>query len=243
MGTFFFLKKNKSEKNKKKSIMSESSKVQDIPKESKGEETIAAPAVEENKSTEVEDVLNPPKIMPEKKQSSPPTIPVSEQFTTGSFPYGEIQEYRDDNKWRTTSAEKRAIERMHADTYQAARHGAEVHRQVRQYMQSYIKPGLLMTDICKTLEGLSRKLVVENGFEAGIAFPTGCSWTWAPDPKYKNLLDAVKDATNTGIKTAGIDVKLCDVGSAIQEVMESYEIELNGKTFQIKVYFCFPKNI
>ena len=23
--------------------------------------------------------------------------------------------------------------------------------------------------------------------------------------------------------------------------MESYEIELNGKTFQIKVYFCFPK--
>lgn len=28
---------------------------------------------------------------------------------------------------------------------------------------------------------------------------------------------------------AGIDVRLCDIGEAIQEVMESYEVELNGK--------------
>mmetsp|Transcript_13279 Transcript_13279/g.22861 ORF Transcript_13279/g.22861 Transcript_13279/m.22861 type:complete len:423 (-) Transcript_13279:135-1403(-) len=229
---------------------------------------------QKEKIEEKEDILNPPKIISQKNQTTPPTIPICQQFTNNTFPFGEIQEYIDDNKWRTTSEEKRAIERMHADTYQAARHGAEVHRQVRKYMQSYIKPGLLMTDICKTLEGLSRKLVVENGFEAGIAFPTGCSlnhvaahytpnygdktklkkddvmkidfgvhingriidcaWTWAPDPKYKNLVDAVQDATNTGIKTAGIDVKLCEVGAAVQEVMESYEIELGGKTFQIK---------
>lgn len=31
---------------------------------------------------------------------------------------------------------------------------------------------------------------------------------------------------------AGIDVRLCDVGEAIQEVMESYEVELDGKTYQ-----------
>lgn len=31
---------------------------------------------------------------------------------------------------------------------------------------------------------------------------------------------------------AGIDVRLCDVGAAIQEVMESYEVEINGKAFQ-----------
>ena len=37
-----------------------------------------------------------------------------------------------------------------------------------------------------------------------------------------------------GIKTAGIDARLCDVGSAIQEVMESHEIELEGKTYQVK---------
>jgi methionyl aminopeptidase len=48
------------------------------------------------------------------------------------------------------------------------------------------------------------------------------------------LLAAVKDATNTGIREAGIDVRLCDVGAAIQEVMESYEVEIEGKTYQGK---------
>ena len=37
-----------------------------------------------------------------------------------------------------------------------------------------------------------------------------------------------------GIKEAGIDVRLCDVGEAIQEVMESYEVELDGKTHRVK---------
>lgn len=32
----------------------------------------------------------------------------------------------------------------------------------------------------------------------------------------------------------GIDVQLCEIGAAIQEVMESYEIELDGKTYPIK---------
>lgn len=31
---------------------------------------------------------------------------------------------------------------------------------------------------------------------------------------------------------AGIDVRLCDVGETIQEVMESYEVEIDGKMYQ-----------
>jgi len=58
--------------------------------------------------------------------------------------------------------------------------------------------------------------------------------TIAFDPKYDNLLQAVKEATNTGIKEAGIDVRLCDIGAAIQEVMESYEVEIDGKVFPVK---------
>ncbi|WWC65809.1 methionine aminopeptidase, type II [Kwoniella dejecticola CBS 10117] len=54
------------------------------------------------------------------------------------------------------------------------------------------------------------------------------------DPAWDKLLEAVKDATNTGISEAGIDVRLCDVGEAIQEVMESYEVEVNGKTYPVK---------
>lgn len=59
------------------------------------------------------------------------------------------------------------------------RQAAEVHRQVRKYMQEkVIKPGILMTDLCETLEETVRKLIDERGLEAGIAFPTGCSLDW-----------------------------------------------------------------
>ncbi|XP_077452494.1 methionine aminopeptidase 2-like [Stigmatopora argus] len=61
-----------------------------------------------------------------------------------------------------------------------------------------------------------------------------CAFTVTFNPKYDGLLEAVKDATNTGIKCAGIDVRLCDVGETIQEVMESYEVDIDGKTYQVK---------
>jgi len=61
-----------------------------------------------------------------------------------------------------------------------------------------------------------------------------CAWTLTFNEKYDKLLEAVREATNTGIREAGIDVRLCDIGSAIQEVMESYEVEIDGKTYQVK---------
>ena len=61
-----------------------------------------------------------------------------------------------------------------------------------------------------------------------------CAFTLTFNPKYDRLLEAVRDATNTGIRESGIDVRLCDIGAAIQEVMESYEVEIDGKTYQVK---------
>lgn len=52
---------------------------------------------------------------------------------------------------------------------------------------------------------------------------------------YDNLLLAVQDATNTGIKLAGIDARLSELGERIQQTMESYEVQINGKTHQVKV--------
>ncbi|GJN04152.1 hypothetical protein PR202_ga21675 [Eleusine coracana subsp. coracana] len=208
------------------------------------------------------------------QQTDPPSIPVDELFPSGEFPEGEIQQYKDDNLWRTTSEEKRELERLQKPIYNSVRRAAEVHRQVRKYMRSIIKPGMLMIDLCETLENMVRKLIKENGLQAGIAFPTGCSLNWvaahwtpnsgdqtvlqyddvmkldfgthidghivdcaftvAFNPMFDPLLQATRDATNTGIKEAGIDARLCDVGAAIQEVMESYEVEINGKVFQVK---------
>lgn len=205
-----------------------------------------------------------------------PSIPIVEQFKDGKYPEGEIMQYPDATtaKDRFTSEEKRALDRMHLDIYNELRLAAEAHRQTRQYIQKWIKPGMTMIDICEELENTARKLISEKGLEAGLAFPTGCSrnhcaahytpnagdptvlefddvtkidfgthikgriidcaFTLAFNPKYDKLLEAVKDATNTGIREAGIDVRLCDIGAAIQEVMESYEVELDGKTYQVK---------
>ncbi|KAI9887574.1 MAG: Methionine aminopeptidase 2 [Watsoniomyces obsoletus] len=60
------------------------------------------------------------------------------------------------------------------------------------------------------------------------------AFTMTFDPVYDNLVNAVKDATNTGVREAGIDVRMSDIGSAIQEVMESYEVEIGGTTYPVK---------
>lgn len=62
-----------------------------------------------------------------------------------------------------------------------------------------------------------------------------CAFTVAFNPTYDRLLEAVKDATNTGIREAGIDARLGEIGGKIQEAMESYEVEIKGKVYPVKV--------
>lgn len=62
------------------------------------------------------------------------------------------------------------------DTYNNIRKAAEVHRLVRRHARKTIKPGMTMTEIAaNVIEDGTRSLVEENGFEAGIGFPTGVS--------------------------------------------------------------------
>jgi methionyl aminopeptidase len=60
------------------------------------------------------------------------------------------------------------------------------------------------------------------------------AWTVSSNPMFDPLLNAVKESTNTGVKLAGIDMQLGEIGEAIQEVMESHETEINGKIYPIK---------
>ena len=211
-----------------------------------------------------------------KEQTAPPTVPVTELFPNG-FPEGEIQEYQDSNgktSWRLESEEKRELERLELDMYDNARQCAEVHREVRKYIQDWVKPGMKLIDVCETLENSVRKLLNAKGLECGVAFPTGCSQNhiaahWTPNggdetiidvndvikfdfgtqingriidcaftktfvSDYDELLLAVKEATDEGIRQSGIDVRLCDIGEAIQEVMESHSVDIRGKQFEVK---------
>ncbi|ORY83036.1 peptidase M24, structural domain-containing protein [Protomyces lactucae-debilis] len=60
------------------------------------------------------------------------------------------------------------------------------------------------------------------------------AFTMTFDPVYDDLLKAVQEATETGVKAAGIDVVLADIGEQIQETMESFEVTIKGKTFPVK---------
>ncbi|KAI0639956.1 peptidase M24A methionine aminopeptidase [Trametes polyzona] len=212
------------------------------------------------------------------EQTEPPTVGLSKLFPDGNYPEGELQDYKDDNAYRTTSEEKRYDERMAMEdpevTYNNIRRAAEVHRQVRKYARKVIRPGMRMIDIAETIENGTRALVEENGLESGVGFPTGlslnhCAAHYSPnpgdtlvlgekdvlkvdfgvhvkgrildsaftlsfDPTYDTLLEAVKAATDTGVREAGIDVRLGELAGYIQETMESYEVEVNGKTLPVK---------
>lgn len=211
-----------------------------------------------------------------KRQTWPePTVPVCEQYAPTELPPGDLCPYTlESTAFRATSEEKRALE--HATTQQVheLRLAAEVHRQVRTWAKSWIKPGLSLMTITDRIEKKLEELVLKDGIVRGQAFPTGCSlnhvaahytpntgdrtvlayddvmkidfgvqvhgriidsaWTTHFNPMYDPLVEAVRAATNEGIKQAGIDVRLSDIGAAIQEVMEASEVEINGKTFGVK---------
>ena len=173
---------------------------------------------------------------------------MSSLYPDGQYPEGEIVEYRNENAFRTTNEEKRHLDRMNTDFLNEYRHGAEIHRQVRQYAQKNIKPGQTLTEIAEGIEDSVRALTGHPGLEegdnikGGMGFPTGLSlnhcaahytpnagnktvlqkedvmkvdfgvhingrivdsaWTMAFDPVYDNLLAAVRDGTNTGVKVS-----------------------------------------
>ena len=78
-------------------------------------------------------------------------------------------------------------------------------------------------DICKIDIGVHvRGHIIDSAF------------TLSFDPKYDALKTAVREATNTGIREAGIDVRLGDIGAAIQEVMESHEVDVNGRLTPVR---------
>eukprot|EP00826_Nyctotherus_ovalis_P048559 TRINITY_DN5731_c0_g1_i5.p2 TRINITY_DN5731_c0_g1~~TRINITY_DN5731_c0_g1_i5.p2 ORF type:complete len:210 (-),score=74.71 TRINITY_DN5731_c0_g1_i5:306-935(-) len=60
------------------------------------------------------------------------------------------------------------------------------------------------------------------------------AFTVAFDSAFDNLLMASKEATMTGVKEAGIDARLDEIGEKIQETLESYEVTIKGKTHPVK---------
>ena len=117
----------------------------------------------------------PTEVRPSKAQTFPPSVPVDEMFPGGRYPTGQEMPYKGDHTAASqlTSEEKRALEREQLHVYSDIRRAAEAHRQVRKYMQSVIRPGMKMIDICETLEECSRRMIREQGLDAGEGLEEG----------------------------------------------------------------------
>jgi methionyl aminopeptidase len=152
---------------------------------------------------------------------------------------------------------------------------ASIHKNVRQYLQTQLKPGIKLIDIAKIIENKTYQLSNQpKSINKGIGFPASLSlnecaahfhpiatnniqlfkddiikidfgtevngwiidsaFTICFDYKFNKLINAVKEATYNGIKNIGVDVNIGDWGASISEVMESYEIKLNGQIIPIK---------
>ena len=59
------------------------------------------------------------------------------------------------------------------------------------------------------------------------------AFTMCFNPQFQPLLDITHEATMTGVKESGVDARLGEIGAKIQEVMESGEVTIDGKTCPI----------
>ena len=136
-------------------------------------------------------------------QSSPPRVPISDLFTSGVYPVGELQKYPENtNTARTTSEELRYRSRQNLEDpvfLNDYRKAAEVHRQVRHWVQETVKPGQTLNDVAVGIEDSVRALLGNDGLgpgdtlKSGMGFPTGLCLNnvvahWTPNPGQKDVV-------------------------------------------------------
>lgn len=138
------------------------------------------------------------------QQTTPPRVAIASIFADERYPEGEIVQYEpdNDNLLRTTAEEIRhlsIVNDMDDEFLNDYRKAAEVHRQVRQYVQTIAKPGVSLAQLADEIEGGVRALTNHNGVEtgdalkAGMAFPTGLCVNniaahWTPNPGGKDVI-------------------------------------------------------
>ena len=137
-------------------------------------------------------------------QSSPPRVPLDILFPSGDYPEGELLVYP---RYPEAVAPGKSSELRYEticnleDTavLKDYRRAAEVHRQVRQWVQESVKPGQTLTEIALDIEDGVRSLLGNEGLApgegllSGIAFPTGlslnsCVAHYTPNPGRKDVV-------------------------------------------------------
>eukprot|EP00917_Polyrhabdina_sp_WS-2016_P000335 GHVP01000722.1.p1 GENE.GHVP01000722.1~~GHVP01000722.1.p1 ORF type:complete len:436 (+),score=82.16 GHVP01000722.1:34-1341(+) len=108
------------------------------------------------------------------KQTTPPTVPVSQLYAPLKFPFGVVKTY-DASIHKFSENARDSSDLLSEEKLHSLRTAAEVHRQTRRHIQSLIQPGMKMIDIVQRIEAKVMELIEGQGLKAGWGFPTGCS--------------------------------------------------------------------
>ena len=138
------------------------------------------------------------------QQTSLPRVALNILFPDQRYPEGEIVEYAtaNNNLQRTTADELHHLSlayNMDGEFLADYRKAAEVHRQVRQHVQTVAKPGVSMSQLAQEIEDGVRALTNHQGLEpgdalkAGMGFPTGLCLNniaahWTPNSGAKEVI-------------------------------------------------------
>lgn len=111
--------------------------------------------------------------IPSEKQTDDLTIPVVligsflsqvDSIFQSGFPEGKFEYYVEtDMRQRVSKTEERLANTDLHEIEMSLRKAGEVHKEVRSYVQSKIRPGMRYWDICCDLEDKVRLLIGENG--------------------------------------------------------------------------------
>mmetsp|Transcript_144968 Transcript_144968/g.255530 ORF Transcript_144968/g.255530 Transcript_144968/m.255530 type:complete len:523 (+) Transcript_144968:74-1642(+) len=214
------------------------------------------------------------------KQSFPPQKKVYTLYPPAHFPKGELLENPPVQKSWFRQSEPVDLTIEEGEAYElrlrALREGAEVLRQVRQYAQYTIRPGMEVTDIINIAEYTTNQILgLDRPRKRGLLSPVGlavneivANWTsssfdnrrwllptdlatldlavnvdghfldtafsFSFDPMHDELLQVVRDATNTGVRLCGLDASVDDVGAQVAEVLNSGQVHTpDGKVLQV----------
>lgn len=140
----------------------------------------------------------------DEQQTTPLRVALANPLPDQRFPEGEVVEHGtdNDNLRRTTVEELRhlsVVKNMDDEFLNDYRKAAEVHRQVRQYVQTIAKPGISMSQLAQEIEDGVRALTNHQGLgtgdalKAGMGFPTGLCLNnvaahWTPNPGAKEAI-------------------------------------------------------
>lgn len=102
--------------------------------------------------------------------------PIEEQFPDGNYPIRGFEGIDEITSMNRITEEEKREEKRDETKWQDFRRAAEAHRQVRKYIDKFIKPNVTTLEICKRIEEAVKQLIQSSKTtNVGLPYPVECA--------------------------------------------------------------------